>query len=472
LRIQINYNLLSDSPFCESNRDLFNTLHCDTEDLIQDIKNGTPTCYLISGYRGAGKSSFILRIEDIIKKEKSSQNQEDQLTSSEEQTIKSKELVFVHVNFSRHESKTFLLRKLIRGLYLEIKDYKSFNNFNNDKIEKPLEENNVHYLEDLYEKTFYETSNNYTKTYKNEIVTIFDIDVLSLIKIILPGFFFLFFVSNTIINYLPDQLIFNIYGSLLTFIISLLGVFNIKRKIKKSKQVQKDFNRKSMYDDEIADHHFFKILKALQERDYKVVFVLDELDKVDDEDIDNLLKEMKPYLVSGEASFITVAGQNLFYKFMQAKSIDDDILSSIFSKFIHVPLFSRIEFQDLFERVMKDRPQFNKDEYKFICSYIDYLIFESKKVPRKFISLIRQNLKWEDNNAYIEIEQSAEVLNRYTQILDILDKIDDEEIDILGFDNGLRDYFNMQLFIRSQKIISSKKLIFTRSEILEHNGEP
>ena len=69
MKIKINHKLLSDSPFSDLNKDLFSTPHPSTSDLISDIKNGTPTCYLVSGYRGAGKSSFIKRVEQRIKEE-------------------------------------------------------------------------------------------------------------------------------------------------------------------------------------------------------------------------------------------------------------------------------------------------------------------------------------------------------------------------------------------------------------------
>ena len=457
VKLQINNKLLSDSPFSESNKNLFTPPHPSSEDLIQDIKNGTPTCYLISGYRGAGKSSFIKRIEHRVK--------------DNSKTTNSVEVIFVHINFSRYQSQTFLLRKLIRGLYLEIKNCESFKTIKSKELKMPFEQRSVLSLEDLYEKTFYDTSYNITKSDKKEVITVFNIDIWALIKVLLPGVFFLLIIANWILNLFPLQFLINILGSVFTFGMSLKGVVDIKHSISKSNLEQKDFNRKSMYDDEIADHHFFSVLKTLQDNHYKVIFVLDELDKVDDDDIDNLLKEMKPYLVSGAASFIAVAGQNLFYKYMQAKSIDDDVLSSIFSKFVHIPLFTREEFRDLFERIVINKPQNSEEEKKLLNSYIDYFTFESRGVPRKFISLVRQELKWEEDSSFIEIEQTEEELKKYTQILDILEKIDDEEIEAEGFDDGLHDYFLMQLYIRSHKILFSKKLNFSRNEILEINGE-
>src|SRR6266498_2567872 len=111
MKIEINHNLLSDSPLNDKNKPLFTTINKSAGDLIEDIVNGNPTCYLVSGYRGAGKSSFIKQIETEIKKIK---------------PLDDNEIVFVYTNFSGYSDQTFLLRKLIRGLYQAIRDLPSF----------------------------------------------------------------------------------------------------------------------------------------------------------------------------------------------------------------------------------------------------------------------------------------------------------------------------------------------------------
>lgn len=455
MKIEINHKLLSDSPFCESNKELFSISNSDTEDLIQDIKYGPATCYLISGYRGAGKSSFVKRVENQI------ENQS---------TLKSAEVVFVYVNFSRYHNQTYLLRKLIRALYLKIKDRESFKTIKNQETNQPIYQRTVLSLEDLYENTFYDTSLNILVAKKIEKVTIFNIDINAFLKIIVPPLFGFLLLFNWMFSLIPFQVIVNILGLLTSTIFSILGILEFKRTYKKSSTEQKDFNRKSLYDDEIADFHFLQVLENFKHK-YKIVFVLDELDKVDTDDIDKLLKEMKPYLVSGAASFIVVAGQNLFYKYIQSRSIDDDVLSSIFSKFIHISLFSREELKKMFEQIIINKPHLNDKETESLDSYIDFLIFESKKIPRKFISLIRQNLTWENGKAFLDIDAEPNNFNKYSVILNIIEKITYEEIDPDELGDGIKDYFVMQLYIRSHKILFSKKMSFYHSEILENNGD-
>lgn len=69
MEILINHRAISDSPYNGRNENIFVS---DGGELISQIKqeiiNGTPTCFLVSGYRGVGKTSFIQRVEQDIKK--------------------------------------------------------------------------------------------------------------------------------------------------------------------------------------------------------------------------------------------------------------------------------------------------------------------------------------------------------------------------------------------------------------------
>jgi hypothetical protein len=194
----------------------------------------------------------------------------------------------------------------------------------------------------------------------------------------------------------------------------------------KIEQDKEEFNRKTLYDDEIADHHFSSIIKKLRKLKIEFVFVFDELDKVDDNEVDSLIKEMKPHLVSGLATYIVVAGQSLFYKYHFAKSADDAVLASLFSRIIHVPLLKPSDFTSQFKSIAQLKDTEKVEEIK---PYIDYLIFESKRVPRRFINLIRQKIVWDGDRAIIEYENEiTKFQNTYSKILQIIDGMYNEEV--------------------------------------------
>jgi hypothetical protein len=455
MKIEIDHNVLSDSPLNDKNKSLFSSINKSTNDLIEDIVNGNPTCYLVSGYRGAGKSSFIKQVEAEIQKI---------------QPILKKEIVFVYTNFSAYNDQTFFLRKLIRGLYHAIKDLSSFTKLKSDEDTGAIKSKKISLIEQLYDKTFYDTSVNTLNSERKENTSVLTLNWMTILKLIVPLSAVLFFSLNWIGSFFNLEGTFNFLLVALSGILSISGAIEINQTISKSKIAQIDFARKSLYDNEIADYHFLSILSLFQ-KEYKIIFVLDELDKVPEERIDNLLNEMKPYLVSGLSGFIVVAGQKLYYKYSSSKRIDDALLSSMFSKFIHIALLSRIEFHLLFRKMMKDGQQLTESEEKSINTYLDFLVFESKRIPRRFINLIRENLVWENGKAFLYVDDFNIKFERYVKANKIIEEIDDKDIATQNFDEAVRDYCVMQLYLKCNTVLNIKKDDFSFNEILnDTNG--
>ena len=93
--------------------------------------------------------------------------------------------------------------------------------------------------------------------------------------------------------------------------------------------------------------------------------MLDELDKVADEEINSLLKEMKPWLVRGMADFIIVAGQRLTMQYYQLRDGDDELLASLFSKVVHINLLPQYNFERIFnDYLFKGLSRNNNDAFE------------------------------------------------------------------------------------------------------------
>lgn len=73
-------------------------------------------------------------------------------------------------------------------------------------------------------------------------------------------------------------------------LIKLTGVF------KKEKTLVEELNRESLYDDEIAEYHLKNILNGLNSEGIRIMFVFDELDKIESEsEIDQLIADLSRY---------------------------------------------------------------------------------------------------------------------------------------------------------------------------------
>lgn len=450
MKVFINLQKLTDSPYLGSDEHPFIFDKGVINDLVQDIKLGNPTCYLITGYRGAGKSSFIRKVEYAINE--------------------NNKILFIHSSFAKYESHAYLLRKLIRGLYQNLTDEKNKEIYTELRKEEnngtePKENKISIILPALYEKTFNDVKNISSNKTRHESETKIKVDIFLLVT------FSIVFIFSLLNIFIPT--FFNsIWASFFIGVSSLIGMVNEFVKINttytKTTSSQEEFERKSLYDDEISDYIFFNLLKILGKKDFKIVFVLDELDKVNETEFNTLINEMKPYLVSGVASFIAVAGQEMFYKFRAAEEVDDAVLSTLFSRVIQVPLLTISDFRDLFKDFVLEENTKEARDFNNYSAFIDYLIFKSKQIPRKFINLIRQKIYWENDKAYLNIDNDSPTIQICSEIVRVIQKLRDEQIEI-NFSGGEVDYLTMQLYIISEKILRNTGIdfVFTKESLLE-----
>ncbi len=443
LKIQINYSKLCDSPFDGTNDALFEFTTLDTEDLVQDILHGSPTSYLISGYRGAGKSSYIKKLESEIAKKKGN-------------------VPFIYLNFAKHEVRSILLRKLIRNFYLQLHANKIvFKSLEDDAKLNDILKN----FKELYERTFYDVSKNSNeKTVSKFISTLSFKSNFKDILLLLASLF----CSNSLLVAFS----FTNWYSWILAAIPLLALFTYEYKNIYEESTSDEISKKMLYDDELAEHYLIEVLKNFKEK-IKPVFILDELDKIhDDSLISTLINELKPIMLSGLASFIVVAGQNLSYNYYSSKTKDDAALSSLFSKLHHVSLFSSFELRQLFEKlIVKSDNELSENEINLRRSFIDCLIFESKRIPRRFVILIRQKIIWDEDKAFIEIDNILDDLLIYSNLIALVEKLNELEIMPKGFPAPICDYFNMQILLTLHKIKEGQE-IFSLSDLKykEENG--
>ena len=434
MKIYIDTNKLTDAPYDEKSEYPFSFDDPFVDEVVEDIVQGTPTCYLVSGYRGAGKSSFVKRVESIARK-------------------RAEPPLFIHLNFTKYKSQDFLLRRLIRAIYQSLIDDRNKSVYERLlKIEeKEIEENKTDtLLKRLYDQTFHEDIHTESSVDEKTKTKSVDFDYLLFGAFVLTGFVsvcnFFHIWSGT------DQIL-----SIITFGASIIGALSqalsIKYRKERKKSFTKEFQRKSLYDDEISDFHFSTLLDKFFKHTIKLVFVLDELDKVKSEEVDPLINEMKPYLVSGKASFIVVAGQSLFYKYKSAQSEDDAVISSLFSRIIHVPLPSIDSFRNLFDALLNKSRTDNPSSTDYQL-FLDYLIFRSKRIPRRFVNLLREKIAWNDDKS-IGFEKEDSEHKQASAIINGILTIDNNEVAV-NFEDGAHDFIIMQLFLKAEIMLTKR----------------
>ena len=421
MKILINHKKIINSPFNDS----INTEDEDTiNQLEKQLLNGNNSSLLVSGYRGSGKTSLICKLEKRLNDNKDS-----------------KKIVFINLELTKYENHTMILRKIIREIYLTLSSNKSRYSMlaKNDPDLTTL-------IELLYDRTFSDV------TYNSNIVNSIEhnLNIESMIdfkKIIALLVLISALGFNIKFNFIPFA---NIPLFVLSVLYAIFKTIQLKLNLSERTLKMEEISRKSLYDDEIAEYHVKNILSGLKEQEFRIIISLDEIDKIEDQDeIEMIISELKPIMLSDIASFIIVSGQKLYYKFINSNTIDDSLISTVFPKLIHVRLLSNNSLKNIFMSLVEDN---EKLDTNLLNLYIDSLILNSNRIIRRFINIISQNILWSDNRAYLIINDDIDVYASDAKYLEIISNINENEINAKVNDAGFRDFFMIQLHIWIQKI--------------------
>lgn len=462
LKIPIEHTKLVDSAFDGSKDFPFEVKTSQIAGLIEDMTHGRRTSYLISGYRGSGKSSLIKKLQLDIEAAEANKPEADAKT------------VFFFLDIPKYESRSIILRKIIRTFYAQLAEEKR-----NEPVYKKLQANEntnvkLEQLHDLYEKTFYDVSHEVSKTkVKKKIKTYrYTLDYKGLVTTIVSLVLFFTTVIGALIGWdlgaiFESKTFTNILIAVLAALWATLRVLEHEQEHQREKTSVDARIKKSFYDDEIAEYYLKERLAALKD-DIKPIFVLDELDKISEHtEIESVINDLKPLFLSGHASFIVVAGQTFFYHYFHSSRKDDHILSTLFSKVYHVELQTPASLRLTFNTLSKvDKTGWTPEQFNYYDAFVDKLIFESRRVPRKFISIIRQNLKWKEKESWLDVDKELKDLAIYTTFINCLDVVDDKEISREDYPVGIKDLFRAQIYLKAGLIFGMGGSGFSVNELL------
>ncbi|MBU5247081.1 AAA family ATPase [Bacillus halotolerans] len=438
MRVRIDSKKISSSSNIKNNINYDVTVNEIKKQLTQQLLFGNNSCFLISGYRGTGKTTLIKKLEEEIQE---------------------KNYIFVHLNLSKYEDYSLILRKLIREIYLTLSSSEIFEQIKNKQL--------INNIELLYDHTFYEIFSSSNIKNLKEVNSNLEgsFNLKDIVKYLLPIMVVILTSLNISFDIFP-MLFKHLDVSLLLLSICwfIIDGFKLKLKIQKRNSSIEELNRKSLYDDEIAEYHLRNMLEELKKESIKIIIVLDELDKIENEaDMTSIISDLKPLLLSDLASFIVISGQKLYYKFINASVLDDSIMTSIFAKNIHIPLTTNIALEKLFNSYVIDSGSIS---IELISHYKDSLILNSYRTLRRFNNLILQNIEWDSNESYLYIDESN--LDSYKTdsiILEVITQLIEIKIDSYDYESGVKDFLTYQLFIWTKKMKLKGNTYFTNNEV-------
>ena len=361
-----NYELLiplkkdyrySHQPLTDDNLNLFFGRSDDVNSLVTKLSWYEGGAFLVSGFRGVGKTSLINKvINDFIKYHKN--NVFDDFYY---------ETIVIRFNLPNLPSPTQLIYQMLDQLFMKLEENKFFKFLDSQLIK----EINI-IQEKITSKIEYEISNNkYEKT-------------------------------NASIG----------LGNLLNLGISYEGNDQLG-----SKKTRK-FNN-YLYPN--AENDFLRILTKLSKivfynskpfrkrksHKIKIIYIFDELDKISDiSEIDNLLTNFKNIFSSNLANFIFITGKNFYDNWFNENKHPNNKYSGIFSYTHYLPCFWQNSGNFIAQIIDIKNNLYNYYDKETFNSTIRYLTFTSRGIPRLFLLNLDKHIIFINNTPCLVVTRN------------------------------------------------------------------
>lgn len=409
---------------------------------------------LIAGYRGVGKSTFV---NSVIAK----------LSDLEKQLGKSEQLRIVPIKISVAKissgsdasSVISVLRLCVRAIFhtfLAEEPHAS-----QDDLEKLLDKQEKDFLKWAYLCAMRKVDMQWSES----VASLRHLEASLDMK---PG------------ELLPKPLSSRIPGS-------LLPIFGAKASKEWNKRVEHTVSFLD-YDEDRAEEDIVCFIEMLarpgKHRGYsiKLVFVFDEMDKLESEQIDNFIKQLKIFFLTPHAVFILVTAKEFYYKVLLQQKEEDSILGSYFSSVEIVPLFTSQDTVQLLLKclffidgknrqspTLKDLPPLEKT---FIQTVASYLTYRAKGLPRGIISELRRIQQGMPESLQSYITDRSDKENRFQIYAALQEVIESFTSDTVNYE--WREQFNRGLYVLIEEFVRFESVILnteagTLKEIRERN---
>lgn len=168
---------------------------------------------------------------------------------------------------------------------------------------------------------------------------------------------------------------------------------------------------------------FWKVWGRIRRRDYltrsvpckdtrrlQLVFVYDELDKVEPQEAQKMLSTLKPVLLSSKATLIFVGGYEFAHQWLARTQPEGDLLYGLFNDVIYVPLYTDEELDQL-ARKLCEMP-LEDDERESFQAILDHVKLHCGGTPRGFFRQFLEFVQWEEGRLVLDRCQEETLFSR------------------------------------------------------------
>lgn len=193
---------------------------------------------------------------------------------------------------------------------------------------------------------------------------------------------------------------------------AISGLESVKVLLGRSRARMQKVNRELSlldYDENAAEEDLSRLIKSLavprpadgangRKVRVKLVFVFDELDKMDTEKgLKPMIEGLKNLFLQQHAVFFLITSKKFYYDVLSDRSKEDALYTSYFSSLQHIPLLNYAQARAIVEDWV-DWQGFEAAESQMLERLTHFLVYRSLGNPRDLIRELRRMQEWDDKS--------------------------------------------------------------------------
>jgi serine/threonine protein kinase len=222
----------------------------------------------------------------------------------------------------------------------------------------------------------------------------------------------------------------------------------------------------------LAHFLFKRKAKEKRQKQIKVVFVFDELDKLSKHSkegpdvFESLLESLKGVFTSNPFSFVFIAGKEVYQRWTEDVALGDSIYESIFAYNFYVPCLWK-EQEEFVQKCLADSAQ--KSEVQSPTWHLTrFLEYRGRGVLRRMLRELNNCVVWENDHPRVNIPPGYKAfIGVYSKLQEILtEKTDLFGIDVLRIDQARWDRWRLSLYYTLDWILATRGEPFSNADVI------
>lgn len=206
------------------------------------------------------------------------------------------------------------------------------------------------------------------------------------------------------------------------FLLIILWLFSIWFSKSIAKKIKKwEYSESKTTLDDSVDYLELKFENWLKTKKNKIVFVIDELDKVQDWKVFEMIQEYKNFFTRSKAHFIFITAEPEYSKTRENRK--DSIYPTFFTNTIYLPHPSLKDLSDYLDEIIsEDKEKFTDEQKKYLICKSRGDIFELKK-------LLQGILNFDEEWTYIDFWIVTKEDSKYKNLVKVFSHIKDDYLE-------------------------------------------